>query len=110
MTMTRQNKKDAMMKVFKDILELEDDSDIHKACVQCGIENLEELLELKTQEIEGLTFQADDKTTTKVGKGRRGAIICLQSLSIKRGLENDRITDDWDNITKAHYNRIQDWP
>ena len=98
------------MKVFKEILELDDDSDVHKACVHEGVETLDDLLGLTTQDINDLTFQMADKTKGQISKGQRGAIMALQSLSIKRGLDNDPIAGDWNNLTKAQYDEYRTGP
>ena len=98
------------MKVFKEILELDDDSDVHKACVHEGVKTLDDLLGLTTQDINDLTFQMADKTKGQISKGQRGAIMALQSLSIKRGLDIDPIARDWSNLSREQFENYRTSP
>ena len=80
---TRQAKKDVMARVFKEILDMEDDSDLHKACVFDQFASIEDLLAFCPAEIEDLTYLVD-KVKTKISKGSRGKVFALQAILLKR--------------------------
>ena len=51
-----------MHRVFKDILDLEDDSNVHKACAHDGVAGLDYLLGFSAMEIADLTYLVGTRT------------------------------------------------
>ena len=92
-----------MLRVFKDILDLDDDSNIHKVCAHNGIECLDALLNLTVMETKGLMYELDDKSTTNIKMGTRVSIRTLKSLEYKRILDLNPIAEDWSNVTQEEY-------
>jgi hypothetical protein len=107
MVSTRQAKKDTMIRVFKDILDLEDDNKLIKACDHDGIASLDALLILSPLEIEDLTYNEGTNIGLKIDKGLRGAVFALQALSLKRDGDADPILNDWNNITMQEYDQFR---
>jgi hypothetical protein len=102
MVSTRQAKLDAMSRVFKDILDLEDDNDLHKACIFDGIVSMADLLDLSPEEIADLTF-LDGNNKKLISKGHKGLVFALQALLLKRAADGDRIHNDWSNVTMEEF-------
>lgn len=101
-TSTRQAKRDVMHRVFKEILDLEDGSELHRACVHDNVTSLDGLLSFSEKEIMDLTY-LDGTTKNTIKKGIQGLVFALQSLSIKRSGEGNRIINDWTNVTQDEY-------
>ena len=102
MVSTRTEKKATLVRVFHDVLDLEDDSDLLKACIHDGIVSMEDLLALNSGEIEDLTFLVGTSRTL-ISKGQRGLVFALQALSHKRDMEGDRIHSDWSNVNLEEF-------
>ena len=99
---TRQAKKDILIWVFKDILDLDDDSNLHKACEQDNVGSIDALLIFTPVEIADLTYLVGN-VKTKISKGHAGCVFALQALSLKRVADGDRIHNDWNNVTQKEY-------
>ena len=99
---TRQAKKDILNRVFKDILDLDDDSNLHKACEQDNVGSIDALLIFTPVEIADLTYLVSN-VKTKISKGHAGCVFALQALSLKRVADGDRIHNDWNNVTQKEY-------
>ena len=101
-TLTRQAKKDVMNRVFKDILDLDDDSELHKACLNDGVGSLDILLAFGEKEVMDLTYMVGT-TKTIIKKGTQGLVFALQSLAIKRAGEGNKINNDWTNVDQNEF-------
>ena len=69
--------------VFKDILNVEDNNKLTKACDHNGVVSLDALLILSPLELEDLTYNIGTNMGQKIYKGLRGAVFALQALSLK---------------------------
>jgi hypothetical protein len=103
---TRQQKKAILARVFKDILDLEDDSNLHKACAFEDIVSMDALLTLTPLEIEDLTFLIGT-TKTIISKGHQRLVSALQALAHKRDMVGDRIYNDWKNVDQEEFDRYK---
>ena len=89
MVISREEKKDFQLHVFKEILGLPDGSNIHKACEFDGIGDMESLITLIPSEVDDLTYLDSTKARALINKGERGLIFALQALHLKRKAEGD---------------------
>ena len=106
MVQTRQAKRDILFRVFADILDLEDDSNLHKACKNDDLEDLAALLPLMASEIADLTYLVGN-TKTVISKGHRGLIYILQAWHVKRAADGDPILPDWTNATREEFDEFR---
>jgi hypothetical protein len=102
----RQAKLDVMARVFGEILDLEDDSDLHKACVFDQVTSIEDLLAFCPAEIEDLTYLVN-KVKTKISKGSRGKVFALQAILLKREGDLNVIHLDWSNVNRAEFDAFR---
>jgi hypothetical protein len=96
--LTRAAKKDVLLCIFKDILELPDDSSLHKLCAHDGGNDLDTILLFSPLEIEDMQYLVGT-VKTHLSKGDRGIIHSLVALAHKRDMEGDFILPDWSNMT-----------
>jgi hypothetical protein len=104
--LTHTAKKDVLLCVFKDILELPDDSPLHKLCAHDGCNKLETILLFSPLEIEDMQYLVG-AVKTHLSKGDRGIIHSLVALADKRDTEGDFILPDWSNVTLEEYNKFR---
>ena len=109
MVTTRQAQQATLLRVLHDILGLEDDSPLHKACVHDGMTSMEDLLALSPIEIEDLTY-LEGSTKTLITKGHRGLVFALQALSHQRDRDNNRIPSDWSNVDMLEFDTFRSGP
>ena len=89
---------DVRNRVFKEILRLKDDSNLHKACAHEDAHCMQTLLGFTVQEITDFTY-LEGKQKLKISKGLAGSVFALQGLTLKRLGEGNRIHNDWLNVT-----------
>ena len=106
MVQTRQAKKDTLCRVFADILGLDDDSNLHKACKNDDLEDLAALLPLIDSEIADLTYLVGS-TKTVISKGHHGLIFILKAWHVKRTADANPILEDWTNVWKPEITQCQ---
>jgi hypothetical protein len=104
--LTRAAKKDVLLCIFKDILELPDDSSLHKLCAHDGGNDLDTILLFSPLEIEDMQYLVGT-VKTHLSKGDRGIIHSLVALAYKRDMEGDFILPDWSNVTLEEYNEFR---
>jgi hypothetical protein len=104
--LTHAAKKDILLCVFKDILELPDDSFLHKLCAHDGGNNLDTVLLFSPLEIEDMQYLVG-MVKTHLSKGDRGIIHSLVALAHKRDMERNFILPDWSNVTLEKYNEFR---
>jgi hypothetical protein len=104
--LTRADKKDVLLCVFKDILELPDDSSLHKLCAHDGGKDLDTILLFSPLEIEDIQYLVET-VKTHLSKGDRGIIHSLVALAHKRDMEGNSILPDWSNVTLEEYNAFR---
>ena len=93
---------DVLHRVFKDILRLKDDSNLHKACNHDDVFSMPSLLTLTVLEVIDLTYLEGNKKL-KISKGLAGNVFALQALFLKRLGEGNRIHNDWLNVTLQEF-------
>jgi hypothetical protein len=107
---SQQVKKDILIWIFKEILALEDNSNLYKACENDGITSMEALLCLNgTEEIDDLTY-FDGTNKVKINNYDQGTIHALQHLWFNRALTLDPIARDWRNLSKEQFNNYRTSP
>jgi hypothetical protein len=99
---TRQQKKDILNRVLKDIVQLPDDSNLHKACDHDGANDMDTLLLFSPMEIEDMKFMVGT-TRMVLSKGDKGIVYSLLALEAKRKADGDPILQDWSNVTAEQY-------
>ena len=72
-------KKGVLHRVFKEILELEDDSNLHRACEHDNVDSIHDLLDFSPAEIVDLTY-LEGSTRTRISKGYAGKVFCTMPL------------------------------
>jgi hypothetical protein len=95
-----------MNRVFKDVFDLEDDSDLHKACRHDKVVSLDSLISFSPAEIDDLTFKEGTKEV-KLAKGFKGFIFVFQALVIKRASESNKFENDWSDANKLEYDEYR---
>jgi hypothetical protein len=104
--LTHAAKKDVLLCVFKDILELPDDSSLGKSCAHAGGNDLDTILLFSPLEIEDMQYLVG-AVKTHLSKGDRGIIHSLVALGHKRDMEGNFILPDWSNVTLEEYNELR---
>jgi hypothetical protein len=84
--LTHAAKKDVLLCVFKDILELPNESPLHKSCAHDGGNDLDTILLFSPLEIEDMQYLVG-AVKTHLSKGDRGIIHSLVALAHKRDIE-----------------------
>ena len=100
--MDEQGLLDVRNRVFKELLRLKDDSNLHKACNHDDAVSMLALLAFTVQEVTDLTY-LEGKKELKISKGLAGSVFALQALSLKREGEGNRIHNDWLNVTVQEF-------
>jgi hypothetical protein len=103
---TRLAEKMALSRVLGEVCNLEDDSNIHKACEHESILNMNALIGFTALEIEDINYM-DGTVHTKLNKGHKGIIYALQSMAIYCRSINDAIPEDWNGITREDFNEYR---
>ena len=98
MVSPRQANNDALKRVFKEIFDLEDDSNLHKACEYEGIDNIPSLLTLTPCDINDLTYLDDNNNKSIINHGHRELVLALKALWSKRHADGNPITIDCSNV------------
>jgi hypothetical protein len=104
--LTRAAKKDILLCIFKDILELPDDISLRKLCAHDGGNDLDTILPFSPLEIEDMQYLVGT-IKTHLSKGDRGIIQSLVALAYKRDMEGNFILPDWSNVTLEEYNEFR---
>jgi len=99
-------KKEVLHRIFKDILELPDDSNLHKACEHDDVDGILALLNFSPLEVVDMTY-LDGTTRNKISKGHAGKVFALQAIFRKRNAEEDPIHDDWLNVTLKEFDNFR---
>ena len=102
----RKAKQDVLDHIFKDILGLEDDHELSKACKHDGITDVESLLTLGVLEIHDLTYK-DGNTTHKIRKGHCGLVYAMIALSLKRDQDGNSINQEWVNVDQEEFDKFR---
>ena len=95
---TKQQDKATMLRVFKEILCLEDDSNLHKACDHERFKDLYDLLALPMAELADISHGS-----AKINNHDQGDILALQHLYLDRAYTLDPIARDWSNLSKEEF-------
>ena len=103
---TCQAEKDILHRVFRDILELEDNSNLHKACERDDVDSIASLLGLSPAEIMDLTYLVGT-TKTNITKEQQGMVTAMQMFLLKRASDMDSIHGTWSNVTLAEFNQFR---
>jgi hypothetical protein len=103
---TRLAEKTALNRILGEVCNLEDDSNIHKACEHESILNMNALIVFTALEVEDIDYM-DGTVRTKLNKGHKGIIYALQSMAIYRRSINDAIPEDWSGITREEFNEYR---
>jgi hypothetical protein len=107
---SQQVKKDILIWIFKEILGLEDNSNLYQACKNDGITSMEALLCLNgTEEVHDLTY-FDGTNKVKINNYDQGAIHALQYLWLNRSLTLDPIARDWSNLSREQFENYRTSP
>ena len=91
-----------MHRVFRDILRLEDDSPLHKACTHEGVDGIISLLVFSPLEITDMTY-LEGKNKVKIAKGHSGKVFALQALVLKREADQNRIHNNFLNVSVQEF-------
>ena len=92
--------------VFSEILDLEDDSNLHKACAHDNLEDLSALLLLMPSKIADLTYLVGNIKTV-ISKGHRGLLFILQAWHVKGEAEANPILHDWTNVRREEFDEYR---
>jgi hypothetical protein len=99
---TRQQKKDILNRVLKDIVQLPNNSNLHKECEHDETNDMDTLLLFSPMEIEDMKFMVDT-TRTALSNGDKGIVYSLLALEAKRKADGNPILHDWSNVTAQQY-------
>jgi hypothetical protein len=106
MVSTRKAKADVLDHIFQQICDLEEDSELSKACKHDGIKDVEALLSLNVLEIQDLTYK-DGTATHKIRKGSQGLVFALIAFSLKRDTEGDSVNQEWTNASQGEFDKFR---
>jgi hypothetical protein len=106
----RKQAKDILIRIFKEVVGLEDNSNLYRACENDGITTMEDLLCLNgAVEIDDLKY-FDGTNKVKINKYNQAAIHALQHLWYNRILTLDPIARDWSNLSREQFENYRTSP
>ena len=100
--LSRQAKQAALDRVLKEVLDLDPDSPVHRACKRDGIPSMDALLLLDAKEVGSLQY-SDGGNDFFRSIGHRGLIFSLQALAAKRSSDGNSISRDWSDVSKEEF-------
>jgi hypothetical protein len=103
---TRLAEKNALLHILNDILNLEDDSKLHRACEYEIVTSPLGLISFTPLEVEDVEYM-EGMVQTKLNKGHKGLIYALQAMAIHGKFDGDAILEDWSNVTREDFNEYR---
>jgi hypothetical protein len=98
--------KNALLHILNDILNLEDDSKLHRAFEYEIVTSPLGLMSFTPLEVEDVEYM-EGMVQTKLNKGHKGLIYALQAMAIHGKLDGDAILEDWSNVTREDFNEYR---
>jgi hypothetical protein len=103
---TRLAEKNALLHILNDILNLKDDSKLHKVCEYEILTSPIGLISFTPLEVEDVEYM-EGMVQTKLSKGHKGLIYALQAMVIHGKLDGDPILEDWSNVIREDFNEYR---
>ena len=105
MPLTRQQRKDAYEHVIKEVFDLKD-SPLDKSLRALGIDNILDLMSIRTEQIEGLTTK-EGENDVPVPLAQRNILRAFSMYVSLLSRKGTPIGDDWVSINADNFNEFR---